>query len=89
MNSLFDLLVKVSDPDIRGKALDALITVISKNFHYMESYLETFQQMTEAFLKLPDDDGKIAQSSVEIWSTLFDEYLARKEAQATNGSQQD
>lgn len=36
--------------------------------------------MTESFIN--DDDASIAQTSVEIWSTLFDEEIALRDRSA-------
>lgn len=35
--------------------------------------------MTESFIQLTDDENAIAQSSIEIWSTIFDEDMAAQE----------
>lgn len=77
MQGLFDLL-KMPDSGIRSRTLDALITIVSQNYRYMGPYLEPFYLMAESFIECEDDDGRIAQSSVEVWSSLFEEELAEQ-----------
>lgn len=77
MQGLFELL-GMQDPVIRSRTLEALITIVSQNYRYMGPFLEQFYQMTESFIQQDDDDGKIAQSSVEVWSSLFEEELAEQ-----------
>lgn len=78
MNGIFDLL-KIQNSEIRSRALQALLIIISGNFKYMHEYFEHFYMMTESFIQLTDDENAIAQSSIEIWSTIFDEDMAAQE----------
>lgn len=41
MNAIFKLL-SINDAEIRARALQALITIISKNFQYIGDYLDMF-----------------------------------------------
>lgn len=41
MKSIIDLL-KIEDSDIRSKALQALMIIISENYQYMKGYLNDF-----------------------------------------------
>lgn len=81
MNGLFDLL-KMQDTDIRSRTLEGLITIVSQNYKVMGPYLEQFYLMTESFIQHDEDDGKIAQQSVEVWSSLLDEELADQASMA-------
>ena len=42
----------------------------------MTSYLDQFQQMTESFMQVDEDEASIAQLSIEVWSSLFEQELA-------------
>lgn len=41
----------------------------------MGPYLDQFYLMAESFIQNGEDDDKIARSSIELWSCLFEEEL--------------